>query len=93
MSFEDETHEPLVAPLDAARWAAVKRAVEQIDEFRDQGLHTAAAVVAAHAGNWLSDLARDAHLPDFETALRSRLVRDVVPVHDSERDTRSEDGQ
>jgi len=83
--------EPLVAPLDAVRWAAVKRAIEQIDEMRDRGCHTAAAVMAAHAGTWLSELARDARLPDFEQSLRARLIRDEVPVHGSERDTRHED--
>jgi hypothetical protein len=77
-----------ISPLDAPRWAAVKRAIEHIDELRDAGNHVAAAVMAAHAGTWLSELAEAAHLPDFETALRERLIRDVVVVHDSERDTR-----
>ncbi len=83
--------EPLVAPLDAARWASVKRAIEQIDELRAGGHHTAAAVMAAHAGTWLSELARDAHLPDFEAALRMRLVTDVEPLLSPERDVRRED--
>lgn len=79
---------PDVAPLDAARWAAVKRAIEAIDELRDGGHHKAAAVMAASAGQWLTELANDAHLPDYEQALRSRLIRDEAPAHDSDRDTR-----
>jgi hypothetical protein len=82
--------ESIVAPLDAARWAAVKRAIEQIDELRDGGHHTAAAVMAAHAGTWLSELARDAHLPDFEAALRMRLVTDVEPKLSHEYDLRED---
>lgn len=85
-------HEPLVAPLDAARWNAVKRAVEAIDELRDGGLHSAALVMAGHLASALAELVMDtADGPDFEAALLMGLIEERrEPVLDHERDTREE---
>jgi hypothetical protein len=83
-------HEPLVAPMDAARWNAVKRSVEAIDELRQIGQHSAALVMAGRLAIALAELAMDtADGPDFAQALLMHLVTEQrVPCLDHERDTR-----
>lgn len=81
---------PAVGVLDTPSVRTVIRNLEDALACSEDGHHTAAAVLAGFALTRLEDVVKNARLPDYEHALRHRLIEDVEPRLSSEYDLRED---